>query len=242
VYDKPLGVNDKIIVNDIKLDIVGIFDEIGNPSDDAIVYMDEDTFLDVTNDSKNYAMITARIDDLDRTDEIIDRAEKNLRQHRNQDEGKEDFFIQSFEELLEAFQNSLNFIIGFIIFIAFVSVVISAINTANTMFTSILERTKEIGVLKSIGARNSEILKIFLLESSILGFVAGIIGASLGALISWLAGVLLAAVGFGFLQPHLSWLLFGLCILFATVVGMISGMIPAYNASKQKPVDSLRYE
>ncbi|MFT4304253.1 MAG: ABC transporter permease [Candidatus Woesearchaeota archaeon] len=243
IFARPLRVNDRIIVNGQRLDVVGFFEELGNPADDANIYTDEETYRRVVGITENnYAMIAARVDSVDNIPEIIERVERNLRSHRNQDEGKEDFFVQSFEELLQAFQNSLNFIIGFIFLIAFVSVVVSAINTANTMFTSILERTKEIGVLKSIGARNSQIMTLFLLEAGIQGFIAGVVGTFIGFLVAWVGGNVLSAVGFGFLQPYFSIPLFLACILFSTLVGTFSGVIPAYNASKQKPVDSLRYE
>jgi putative ABC transport system permease protein len=110
------------------------------------------------------------------------------------------------------------------------------------MITSVLERFKEIGVLKSIGARNSEIFKIFLFESGFLGFVAGTIGVLVGWGITVFAAGILDNLGYGFLSPHYSWHLFAACILFATLTGAISGMIPAWRASKINTVDALRYE
>jgi len=110
------------------------------------------------------------------------------------------------------------------------------------MVTSVLERIREIGVIKSIGAKNSEIFNIFLFESAFLGFVAGVIGVVLGSLISTIAGRTLDALGWGFLMPYQPIWLFVGGILFATVVGAVSGVMPAINASKLKPVDALRYE
>jgi putative ABC transport system permease protein len=126
--------------------------------------------------------------------------------------------------------------------IALISVFVSAVNTANTMITSVLERFKEIGILKSIGARNSEIFKIFLFESGFLGFVAGSIGVLVGWAASDFGAGILDNLGYGFLSPHYSWSLFIVLILFATLTGAISGMIPAWKASKINAVDALRYE
>ena len=79
-----------------------------------------------------------------------------------------------------------------------------------------LERIKEIGVIKSIGGKNSEIFKIFLFESSFLGFVAGVLGVLLGFILSFLGGAILKSVGYGFLQPYFSpWLFLG-CVTLAT--------------------------
>jgi putative ABC transport system permease protein len=133
-------------------------------------------------------------------------------------------------------------VVGFIILIALISVLVSAVNTANTMITSVLERIREIGVMKSIGARNSEIFKIFLFESSFLGFVAGCLGVILGFIVTFIGGKILLSLGYGFLKPDYSFILFFGCIAFATLTGAISGVIPAYKAMKINPVDALRYE
>jgi len=110
------------------------------------------------------------------------------------------------------------------------------------MITSVLERFKEIGVLKSIGARNAEIFKIFLFESGFLGFVAGCIGVLVGWGGANLGAGILDNLGYGFLSPHYSWALFVGLIAFATFTGAISGMMPAWRASKINAVDALRYE
>ena len=144
--------------------------------------------------------------------------------------------------MIEAYTGVLNIIVSFVILIALISVFVSGINTANTMITSVLERYKEIGVLKSIGARNREIFGIFLFESAFLGFIAGVMGVLLGFILTSIAGSLLAGLGLSFLAPYYSpWLFIG-CILFAVFTGAISGVIPAIRASKINPVDSLRYE
>jgi putative ABC transport system permease protein len=110
------------------------------------------------------------------------------------------------------------------------------------MITSVLERVKEIGVMKSIGATNSEIFGIFLFESSFLGFIAGSLGVLFGFLLTQVAKVILIQVGYSLLQPFYSFWLFAACIGFAVLTGAVSGVFPAVNASKTNPVDALRYE
>jgi putative ABC transport system permease protein len=243
IFDKALKIGDKIEINGKDLKIVGFLEEIGNPSDDSNIYITFDEYLALEgSDELNYAMLVGKVDNVDEIDTIKERATRNLRKSRGQKEGKEDFFISSYQELIASFSGALNIVVGFIILIALVSVVVSAVNTANTMFTSILERTKEIGVLKAIGARNSEIMTIFLIESGIQGTIAGVLGVCVGALLSYIGGEILASLGWSFLKPVFPLVLFIGLILFATVVGVISGILPAYNASKKNPVDSLRYE
>ena len=242
VFPRKFSLNDRITINDVSLRVVGFYSPIGNPIDDANVYVSEETFKRLyPSDDPTYSLIIARAD-INQLEQAIDRVERNLARSRGEVLGRETFTVTSFIEQLEAFSASLNIVVGFIILIAFISIIVSAINTANTMVTSVLERVQEIGVLKSIGAKNKDIFAIFLLESSFLGLIAGIIGVLLGFGISSLAGALLLELGWGFLQPLYTPTLFIGLLCFATVVGAISGVIPALDASKKKPVDALRAE
>ncbi|MCA9487769.1 MAG: ABC transporter permease [Nanoarchaeota archaeon] len=241
IFDKGLELNDALEVNGEKIRIVGFMESVGNPQDDSNIYVTNDYFLDLYPDKENYAEIIAEVD-LENIEQVISNVERSLRNERNLERGKEDFFVQSFEDLIDSYSGALNVIIGFVILIALISVLVSAVNTANTMITSVLERYKEIGVLKAIGARNSEIFNIFLFESSFLGLVAGILGVLLGWGITSLAGLILTSLGWGFLQPSNSIWIFVGCILFATLTGAISGVLPAIRASKINPVNALRYE
>jgi putative ABC transport system permease protein len=242
IFPKGLDLNGIIEVQGQKLRIVGFYEKVGNLQDDSNVYVTNEFIHDLyPEENLSYNYIVARVD-VDNIDRTIENIEKSLRKERGQEKGKEDFFVQSFEDLFETYASIIRMIIGFVIAIALISVLVSGVNTANTMITSVLERTKEIGIMKSIGSRNSEIFKIFLFESSFLGFIAGVIGVILGWAISFLGGVILDSLGYGFLQPGFPPLLFIGCIAFATLTGAISGAIPAYNAMKVNPVDALRYE
>jgi len=242
IFPKAYSLNSKINVQGQDLRIVGFYEKVGNPQDDSNIYVTNDFMADLYPEKNlSYGWIIARAEK-DNIDEISERVEKKLRQFRNLDEGKEDFTVQSYADLLESFMVVLDIIIGFILLIAFISIIVSAVNTANTMITSVLERFKEIGILKSIGARNAEIFKIFLFESGFLGFVAGVIGVLAGWAATDFGATLLDGLGYGFLRPHYSWVLFAGLILFATLTGAISGMIPAWRASKINAVDALRYE
>jgi len=241
IFNKGLELNDYIEINDTKLKVVGFMSQIGNPQDDSNIYMTNDYFKKLYPGKTSYAELIAKVK-IENIDMIVENIEKNLRNERNQDKGEEDFYVQSFKSLIESYTSVLNIIIGFVVLIALISVLVSGINTANTMITSVLERFKEIGVLKSIGAKNSEILGIFLFESAFLGFVSGALGVFFGYLATYIAGKVLADLGWSFLAPYYSWWLFAGCILFAVVTGIISGVIPAYRASKINTVDALRYE
>lgn len=241
IFPEAFKLNDKIEVNGIELKVIGFLEEIGNPQDDSQIYISNKQYEEMHPDEDSYSQIFARVDTKD-IGRVVEDIERNLRRSRDLEEGKEDFTVQSFNDLIESFSSALNIVVGFVILIAFISIIVSTINTANTMITSVLERYREIGVLKAVGARNSEIFSIFLFESAFLGFVAGVLGCILGWALSYLGGIILKSLGWGFLQPYFSVYLFVGLTLFAAITGAISGAIPALKAAKTNPVDALRYE
>lgn len=133
-----------------------------------------------------------------------------------------------------------------------VSLLVAAIGIANTMTMAILERTREIGLMKAIGATNNNVLSIFLGEAAGIGFIGGVGGISLG----WLAGLAINAVATPILASQAAqwggtppdsavftpvWLP-GFAVLFATLIGLISGLYPALRAATLVPVVALKYE
>ena len=123
-----------------------------------------------------------------------------------------------------------------------VSLLVAGINIANTMYASILERTKDIGVMKAVGAKNHLILSMFAIESGLLSLMGGILAIIVGTFISIYAGGIVSSSGYGMLTPALNAKLYVICIFFSLLVGILAGLLPAYRASKMKPVDALRYE
>ena len=111
------------------------------------------------------------------------------------------------------------------------------------MYTSVLERTKEIGIMKAIGATNKDILSIFLIESGLLGIIGGTIGILIGIGIGKLVETIASqTLGTDLLKAYFPWYLIIGALVFSFIVGTISGTLPAIKASKLKPVDALKYE
>lgn len=242
IFSKGIELNDEIEVGGVGMRVVGFYDSVGNTQDDSNIYVINDDIDELYPETENsYGWIVARVD-RDNIDWASDNIERNLRKSRDLKEGKEDFSVQSFADLLESYAGAMNIIIGFVILIALISVVVSAVNTANTMITSVIERTKEIGVIKSIGGKNSEVFGIFLFESAFLGFVAGVIGVLLGWGLASFGGIVLDTLGWGFLAPVFPYYLFVSLVSFAVITGALSGAIPAWKASRINIVDALRYE
>ncbi len=243
MFKKPLSLRDDVFINDNKFQIQGFIEEVGNAADDSNIYVTEKAFEILYPEQKDkFGYVVASADSSITPSDLADKIEEKLRKRRGQKEGEEDFTVQSFEDLLETFGTFIDIINGILVLIALISVVVASVNVMNTMYTSVLERTKEIGIMKAIGARNSDIMFIFVFEAGVLGFIGGVLGIGLGYLISTAGGKYAAAAGFSALYPVFPpSLIFG-CLLFATFVGAISGVLPARQASKLKPVDALRYE
>jgi putative ABC transport system permease protein len=165
---------------------------------------------------------------------------------RHDQPGKPTFSMSSNKERQEQMAQVTSSMTSFLTAIAAVALLVGAVGVANTMFTSVLERTKEIGVMKAVGARNGDIMMIFLLNACIIGLIGGILGIALGYLFSGLlptlmgsSGGILGRFGAGSVITMQSVML---ALGISLGIGTISGIIPAYKASKLKPVDALRYE
>jgi len=128
----------------------------------------------------------------------------------------------------------------FIVLVASISIFVGAIGIANTMTTSVVERKKEIGIMKAIGARNMDIFYQFFIEAGLLGLIGGIIGIILGIGLSYLGTASLNSFLGTETQPNINSYLIVFSLLGSFFVGAVSGIIPALNAARQNPVESLR--
>jgi len=148
---------------------------------------------------------------------------------------RQDFTVTtaaSMQATISSVSNTLGIFLGGI---ASISLIVGGIGVANAMFTSVLEQTRYIGILKALGARNSSILKLFLYEACMVGMVGGMLGIAL----SFVASFVLASFGLPS-KITLDLMLLGMGFSFA--VGAVSGLIPARNAASVEPVEALRYE
>jgi putative ABC transport system permease protein len=242
IFSKKAKIRDKILVGDTEFKIIGIADKTGSPTDDSAVYMPIDTARIVFNDSNSFAMIYAQLQDGFTADEVAASVEKNLRKSRNEKEGEEDFTVSTPEQLSQTVESIFGVIQGFLIGIAAISLLVGGVGIMNSMYTSVLERTKEIGIMKAIGARNEHILMLFLFESGMLGLIGGAVGAMLGIAMAEGVQFIAAQAGYGILKASISVELIGGALLFSFVIGALSGALPARRASQMNPVDALRFE
>jgi len=203
--------------------------------------MPEDDMKDVLNIEDESDLLIIKVDNPEYMQEIADEITRKLRKDRHEKEGEEDFSVQTPTQVFAAVTTILDVIKIVVGGIAAISLLIGVIGVANTMFTSVLERTKEIGVMKAIGARRRNILAIFLIESSFLGLVGGILGAIIGISIAFLAAHFAnTALGSSLLLVTISWHLTLSSVALALILGIIAGTVPAMQASRLHPVEALR--
>jgi putative ABC transport system permease protein len=165
-----------------------------------------------------------------------------MRKDRDLKRGNEDFNVQTFEQVLETFSVILGIVQLVVVGIATISLVVGGIGIMNTMYTSVLERTRQIGVMKAIGAKDSHILLIFLFEAGIIGLFGGTVGVILGTIAGKTVETAASIAGYSMLRVALTLKIALTGLLFAFFVGVLSGIAPARQASKLNPVEALRYE
>lgn len=243
IFEQPILLGEKMEVGGELFEVVGFYEEVGNPQDDSNIYFSLEGFESLFPEKKDqFAWVMVRAETNIDVNMVADRVQEKLRKHKDQEKGKEDFFVQTFEDALQTFGNIITVLNGILFLIALISLIVASVNTMNTMYTAVLERTKEVGIMKAIGARNEDILFLFIFESGFIGMVGGVLGVLLGYLIASAGGAIAAASGFSFLQPVYPIGLIVGCVLFSFAVGAASGVLPARQASKLKPIDALRYE
>jgi len=240
-FVKNIEVGQKILVEGVPFEVVGVIKRIGDPTMDGGVVITEPDIRELLNESSLYTQIVAK--SVGNPDVVAENIKKKLRRDRGLDEGKEDFRVQSSTELIESFNAVFNIIQVVFIGIAAISLLVGGIGIANVMFTAVLERTREIGVMKAIGARNKDVMLMFLVESGFLGLVGGIIGILIGMGISKVVEIgANTAFGPGTIYASYSPFLIVGMMVFSVGLGALSGVLPARRASKLKPVEALRYE
>lgn len=190
----------------------------------------------------HYNTLTVQAKDTYTVDFVVSRITSVLRQnHRITDPDKDDFTIRTQADALELLGSITSIMTLFLTSIAFISLIVGGIGIMNIMLVSVIERTREIGLRKAVGATNADILKQFLWESIVLTFVGGMAGIAIGAFIVIALYFIFINIidGWAFALPVSS---IALAVGVSTVTGVIFGIYPAQQAAKKNPIEALRYE
>ncbi|HVA56001.1 MAG TPA: ABC transporter permease [Gammaproteobacteria bacterium] len=184
-------------------------------------------------------VIQLNVNNMNEMDAVTARIRQVLRRRHNLKPGQDDDFkIQTPEQLLGTITSILNSITIILGGIVAISLLVGGIGIMNIMLVSVTERTREIGIYKSLGARRSDILLQFLIEAVVLALIGGVIGLLLGYGIGMLVAHLVPA----FRGSFVPWWAVVLAFGFSGGVGVIFGIAPAAKAAALDPIEALRYE
>lgn len=233
--------------------IVGILKESGTGSfggDDRTIFMTITAARGLITDldSDQYSSIQVKVTNTNAIDQIIQNVDQVLYTSRQVTSETADFTVTSPTAMLETIQSTMATLTFFLTGIAAISLLVGAIGIANTMFMSVMERTRLIGILKSIGTRNSEIMKLFLTESGIIGLMGGLLGVFLGFIVvGVISNIGINIMGMGRMGTSTSVAivtpgLIVFALVFSTVIGIVSGLIPARKAASLQVVEAMRSE
>lgn len=236
LFKRDIKVGSSIYIKDTKFKIVGILESIGNPEDDKNIYINMDTLRDIYDKKNIVHMIYATVED----SYDVKLAAENVEILLENKLGDDTVSIMTMDQIMASFNEILSVIQYTLGGIALVSLVVGAFGIINTMFVIITEKTKDIGIMKAIGARNSDILLIYVFQAGLFGFLGGILGTIIGSFVGIGLEYFAHKAGFAFLTitisiPLILWILF-----FSFGIGVFSGFVPAYKASQLKIVETFR--
>jgi putative ABC transport system permease protein len=232
-FDDLIGLNKILTIEGKAFRVVGILEE-GTRND---IYMPINSAYDIleNKDKEEYDSLSITLRDGFDLANMTDKIETKLMLIRHVNEKEKDFTVRNTLQTSNMRSEMVSTMTTFLTAIAAISLIVGAVGIANTMFTSVLEKTKQIGIMKAIGAKNKDILIIFIMNAAIIGLVGGIMGIFLGYLLS----IIMTSAGMISIIT-MDTVLGSLGV--AVLAGIIAGYIPAYQASMLKPVDALRYE
>ncbi len=251
LFGSEIGViGQKIRISNMLYEVVGILETTGSSSmgssgDNQIIVPITTALSRLvarSNANDEVDMISVSATDSESIDSAISEITSLLRsRHDIGSDEDDDFNIMSMESVTEAATSITGVLTVFLGGIAAISLLVGGIGIMNIMLVSVIERTKEIGLRKAVGAKNNDILMQFMVESLIIGLVGGILGVVLGWGLTLVIKNIAAAASYD-LTPAITLGSVLIAVLFSVGVGVVFGIYPANRASKLEPVEALRSE
>lgn len=241
----PIG--RKIKINNSQFEVVGVLESkgtMGFMSGDNNIFIPLSTgyskvfgWRAVTQGKNVLSGITVSAENADNVNAMITQIETTLRSAHNLSLSDElPFNVSSQASMLSSLSNVTNTMTALLGAIAGISLLVGGIGIMNITLVSVTERTREIGLRKAVGAPQKAILFQFLVETMTLSVLGGVIGILIGAGVAWIFTFL------GLITAKVTWDVIILSFSFSALIGLFFGIYPAYQASKLRPIEALRYE
>ena len=230
-------INKQIWINGTPFRVVGVLNQSGSTfsGPDRSIFISQRAAKKLFNQTENVSSVVVLAASGYNPDTVAANITTLLQGLHHVTADSQDFTVTTASSLQSTLSSVTNTLALFLGAIASISLVVGGIGVANAMFTSVLEQTRYIGLLKSLGARNRMVMKLFIYESGVMGLVGGVLGVTL----SFMGSAILETFGLpSKITPDLVLLGLG----FSIILGIVSGVIPARNAASVEPVEALRYE
>lgn len=208
---------------------------------DLTVFIPISTLNEMTGE-KDYGAFLAMADSPEKVRDIADEVDKRFARNFGvpereiEDEDSKPYYVFNQADILEQTGKIGDALNSFLLVLALISLFVGSIGIMNIMLVTVTERTREIGIMKSVGYSNSNILSLFLLESVMVSFFGGIVGTAIGGMGAYALESVLK------LPPVFPLKLIEIGIVISVLVGITAGLYPARKAARMNPVDALRYE
>jgi putative ABC transport system permease protein len=239
-FGKAIVPGNSITVQNKTFQVIGILAKQGSFILDNVIYMNQNDLNSISNYGNKVDLIAVEPVDKNNINKTKNDIENLLLRLRNVKKDSENFQISTPEASLAQVNQVLGGVQIFIVIVASISIFIGAIGIVNTMTTSVLERRKDIGIMKSIGATNAQIFAQFFIESSLLGLVGGFVGAIAGELLGIIGTVSINSLINGKLPIMINLGLIISALVGSFLIGGVAGIIPAMRAASQNPVEALK--
>ena len=229
--------NRQLTINNVTFRVTGILNQSGASFGgvDNEIFIPLKTAENLLNQTKNASEIVVAADPNYDTNTVATEVTNELMMLQHSQNGQQSFTVTTAATLQSTISSITGMLSLFLGGIASISLIVGGIGVANTMFMSVLEQTKYIGILKALGMKNNEVLLLFLFEAGIIGLIGGLIGIAL----SFVLSAVITGLG---VPSVITGELVVLGLGFSFLIGLVSGFIPARNAAKLQPIEALAYE
>ena len=258
LFDDDLNVKKRITINNQTFTVVGILEKVGGlmQQEDTSIVINKDIFRELfLMDNEDISTLLAKKKADESSKFVGEEVETVLIRNRNIKEA--DFTVITADFMQQIVGNIMVMVNAMMGAIASISLVVGGIGIANTMYTTIHEKTREIGIMKAIGAKSKDILSLFVVESGVMGLIGGLVGVLFGYLLGKGFLVMRAFVSEKVMPDmgnlpmaeaslstnmNVSPQIIIFSLIFSFLIGIIFGYFPSKKASKLEPINALRYE